>query len=61
MTAAGGTSDIEAGLRVVLRERRKRNAFRLRDASFGGQGLQKEFRDAGWERLREAAHEGRGT
>jgi hypothetical protein len=52
---------IEAGLRAVLKERRKRAAFRLRDASQGGRGLQPEFRDAGWEKLRDAAYEGRGS
>ena len=52
---------IEAGLRAVLRERRKKAAFRLRDVSFGGNGLRPEFRGADWERLREAAYEGRGT
>lgn len=52
---------IEAGLRAVLRERRKRSSFRLRDASFRGNGLQAEFRGADWERIREAAYEGRGT
>lgn len=51
---------IEAGLRSVLRERRRRRPFKLRDASLGGRGLQPEFRDAGWERMREAAYEGRG-
>ncbi len=51
---------IEAGLRVVLRERRRRSPFELRDASFGGRGLQPEFRGAGWERMRQAAYEGRG-
>jgi hypothetical protein len=29
--------------------------------SFGGNGLQGEFRGADWERIREAAYEGRGT
>jgi hypothetical protein len=52
---------IEAGLRTVLRERRRRDTFRLRDVSFGGNGLQPEFRGADWERIREAAYEGRGT
>lgn len=52
---------IEAGLRMMLRERRKRTAFRLRDVSFRGNGLQAEFRGADWERIREAAYEGRGT
>lgn len=52
---------IEAGLRAVLRERRQKAGFRLRDGSFGGKGLQAEFRGADWERIREAAYEGRGT
>jgi hypothetical protein len=52
---------IDAGLRAILRERRKAPAFRLRDASFGGNGLQPEFRGVDWERIREAAYEGRGT
>jgi hypothetical protein len=51
---------IEAGLRHVLRERRRRTRFRLRDASFRGRGLQGEFREGDWQRIREAAFEGRG-
>lgn len=52
---------IEDGLRAVLRDRRRRSRFRLREASFGGTGLQSEFRDASWERIREAAYEGHGA
>jgi len=51
---------IETGLRQVLRERRRRSPFRLRDASFGGRGLQPEFREGDWQRIRETAYEGRG-
>jgi hypothetical protein len=51
---------VEAGLRLVLRERRRRARFRLRDASFRGRGLQPAFRGADWERIREAAYEERG-
>jgi hypothetical protein len=51
---------IEAGLRQVLRERRRKARFELRDASFRGQGLQPEFRDGDWRRIHEAAYEGRG-
>jgi len=51
---------IETGLRQVLRERRRRVSFRLRDASFGGRGLQAEFREGDWQRIREATYEGRG-
>lgn len=51
---------IETGLRQVLRDRRRRSSFRLRDASFGGRGLQPDFRDAGWQAIHEAAYVGRG-
>jgi hypothetical protein len=51
---------IEAGLRHVIRERRQRSRFRLRDASFRGRGLRAEFQDGDWQRIREAAYEERG-
>lgn len=47
---------IEAGLRRILEERQQVPSFRLRDASFPGEGLQAEFREVGWERFREAAY-----
>lgn len=52
---------IEAGLRRVLEERHRRQSFQLRDASFGDGGLQLEFRDAEWNRIRDAAYEGHGA
>jgi hypothetical protein len=53
---------VEAGLRHVLAERRAPAApFRLRRASFGGQGLQPEVAGQGWDRLRDLAYEGRGA
>lgn len=52
---------VESGLRGVLDRRRPGRApFRLRDGSFKGNGFQPEFRDAGWERIRDAVYEGRG-
>jgi hypothetical protein len=51
---------IETGLRQVLRERRRKTRFRLRDASFRGRGLQPEFQDGDWQRIRNTAYEGRG-
>jgi hypothetical protein len=51
---------VEQGLRHMIAERRRRPAFRLRRASFMGRGLRAEMREAGWERLRETAYEGRG-
>ena len=49
---------IETGLRKVLDERRSSPRFELRDAAFGGRGLQPEFRAGGWDRIREAVYEG---
>ena len=51
---------IEAGLRLVIQERRRKKRFQLRDGSFRGRGLQPEFREGDWQRIREAAYEGRG-
>ena len=51
---------IEVGLRHVLRDRPRKAGFRLRDASFRGNGLQPGFRDGDWQRIREAAYEDRG-
>ena len=47
---------VEDGLRQVLRARRELK-FQLRDESVGGHGLSPEFRDAGWERIRDAVYE----
>ena len=51
---------IEQGLRHVIAQRKQRRGpFRLRKATFKGQGLTAEARATGWERLRELAYEGR--
>jgi hypothetical protein len=52
---------IEEGLRRVLTERKDAGAFRLRKASFGGQGLQPGAAGASWERIRDMAYEGWGA
>jgi hypothetical protein len=52
---------IEAGLRHVLAERRRPSAFRLRRATFAGDGLRPEVAGAGWDRIRELAYEDRGA
>ncbi|MGH8908124.1 MAG: DUF2191 domain-containing protein [Egibacteraceae bacterium] len=52
---------IEAGLRSELARRQQPQPFALRDASFHGRGLQPEFADGGWERIRDAIYEGRGA
>jgi hypothetical protein len=52
---------VEQGLReVVAAKKQRRPAFRLRKASFKGRGLRPELADAGWDRLRDLAYEGRG-
>lgn len=49
---------VEAGLREVLGERRKRAApFRLRRVTVKGKGLRPELQGASWQRLRELAYE----
>ncbi len=49
------------GLRKVIAEKKSRKGkFKLRNASFRGEGLQAEFEGASWEKLREAIYEGRG-
>jgi hypothetical protein len=51
---------VEQGLRQVLAQKRRAAPFRLRDASFAGDGLRAELEGASWDRLRELAYEGRG-
>ncbi|WP_211658708.1 hypothetical protein [Phytoactinopolyspora halophila] len=48
---------IESGLRKVLAEQSERSQFTLQDASVDGRGLQDEFRNAGWEKVRDTIYE----
>ena len=52
---------VEQGLRRTLAERKRRGAFRLRKASFKGQGLQPLVAGASWEQIRDMSYEGRGA
>ena len=52
---------VERGLREILRFEERRELFELRDASVGGRGLQAEYEDADWSRIREVSYEGRGS
>lgn len=49
------------GLRRVLAERRRKGAFRLRQASFRGSGLHPDLAGASWEKIRDTIYEGRGA
>ena len=51
---------VELGLRQVLDARKRGGAFRLRKASFRGEGLQPEVRALAWEQIRELAYGERG-
>lgn len=54
-------SMVEAGLRAELAQREQRAVpFKLRQASFKGQGLHGQAQDKRWSQLRELAYEGRG-
>jgi hypothetical protein len=50
----------ERGLRSVLREHQAKNAFKLRKASFRGEGFQKGVNARDWDRLREMVYQSRG-
>ena len=52
---------VERGLIEVLRAGPAPAPFTLREASIGGRGLQAAFREAGWDRIRDAAYAGRGS
>jgi hypothetical protein len=52
---------IERGLRHVLAETTTSAPFTLRCGRFKGNGLQPEFCNASWDRLRDAAYEDRGA
>jgi hypothetical protein len=51
---------IEEGLRRVVAQRKRGRTFRLRKATFKGNGLQPGVAAATWDRIREMADEGRG-
>lgn len=50
---------VEQGLRSVLTQRAPGTPFRLRKATFGGEGLQTHAAAEGWDTLREWANERR--
>lgn len=48
---------IETGLRSVVRQRTGGSDFQLKEASVDGRGLQKEFRGAEWNEIRDAIYQ----
>lgn len=51
---------VEQGLRQVVAERKRKSKFRLRQVTFGGQGLRPDLLDATWDEIRDLSYEGRG-
>ncbi|MFC1834206.1 DUF2191 domain-containing protein [Thermodesulfobacteriota bacterium] len=51
---------VEEALRKILADRKNPSPFRLRKASFKGNGLQPGTKGASWKRIEEMAYEGRG-
>jgi hypothetical protein len=52
---------VEEGLRAVVVQRKRGGGFRLRRASFKGNGLQPAFAGASWEQIRDAAYDKHGA
>jgi hypothetical protein len=52
---------VERGLHHVVAETRRETPFKLRQASFKGEGRQAELGDASWDRLRDLAYQDRGA
>jgi len=52
---------VERGLLRVVADAKTSAPFRLRRASFKGNGRQPEFEDASWDRLRDLTYQGRGA
>jgi len=52
---------VEEGLRKVIAEREGKRTFKLRKATFKGNGLQPQVTGASWERIRGLIYEGRGA
>jgi len=51
---------VEEGLRRIISERQQRSDFKLRKATFKGNGLQRHLAGASWDQIREQSYEGRG-
>lgn len=52
---------VEEGLRSVVARRKGATTFRLRRASFKGNGVQPAFAGASWDQIRDAAYDTHGA
>jgi Bacterial antitoxin of type II TA system, VapB len=52
---------VEQGLRQVVAEKKKEKPFRLRNASFKGDGLHPDVANMSWQEILDLSYEGRGT
>jgi hypothetical protein len=52
---------VERGLHRVVAETKREVPFKLRRASFKGEGQQEELREAPWEQLRDLIYRDRGA
>jgi hypothetical protein len=51
---------IEEGLRLAIESRKQKGKFRLRKATFKGNGLQPDVAGASWEKIRDLSYGERG-
>lgn len=51
---------VEQGLRRIVSERKRRDGFVLRRATFKGQGVHPDLAGTAWNHIRELSYEGRG-
>jgi len=51
----------EEGLQMVLKERARRKMKPIHPVTVSGNGLQPEYADADWNKIRAAAYEGTGS
>jgi hypothetical protein len=51
---------VEQGLREMISRYKSSPEFKMRKASFKGNGLQREFQGESWQKIRQAAYEGHG-
>jgi hypothetical protein len=52
---------VEEGLRRIVSERKRRSGFKLRKATFKGNGLQPHLAGTSWDQILQLSYEGRGA